>query len=295
LSDQTPARKKVTLHTLLNKKEKKEKAVFLTAYDFPTAFFADQAGIDMILVGDSGGMTKTGYKSTHPVTMEEMLHFTQGVINGAKHAFIIGDMPYGSYQPSDEIAVINAMRFIRLGCDAIKCEGGEEMAPRIKAMSDAGILVMSHLGLTPQSVAKFGGYRVQGTTDAALNYLLYHGEAIQKAGAFSTLVEAVPPEAGKALTDKLKILVYGIGAGPYVDGQLVISDDMLGTFAGCLDEKGTRKPRFVKRYAELGELMEQAFRDYAREVRDGTFPGPEHCYKMKDMPPPPCNTREGAP
>jgi len=289
-------RKKVTVNTLWRHKKEKKKTVFLTAYDFPTAYFADAAGVDMILVGDSGGMTKLGYKTTLPVTMDNMMQFAGAVVRGSKYAFVVGDMPFGSYQPSDELAVVNAQRFIREGCDAIKLEGGVEMAPRVKAMSDAGILVMGHIGLTPQSTAKFGGYRVQGKTNEAIDGLVKNAEALRDAGAFSVLLEAIPPEAGKAVTERVEnMIIYGIGAGPDVDGQLVISDDMLGTFAGTLDDKGTRKPRFVKRYADLGALATEAISAYAREVRDGTFPAEEHCYKMAEEPDEgtsTCNKRE---
>jgi 3-methyl-2-oxobutanoate hydroxymethyltransferase len=206
--------------------------------------------------------------------MPEMLVFARAVCRGAKRAFVIGDLPFLSYQPSDRDAVLNAGAFIAAGCDAVKCEGGARVAPRVRAMSDAGIAVMGHLGLTPQALGQLGGYRVQGKTAAAVDRLVGDALALEDAGAFSILLEAIPAEAAAVIHDRLGIPIYGIGAGPHVDGQLVISHDLLGNFVGDI------QPRFVRRYAEIGADVERAFRRYADDVRGGAFPGPEHCYPI---------------
>jgi 3-methyl-2-oxobutanoate hydroxymethyltransferase len=266
--------KKVTTNSLLGLKSRDERAVFLTAYDYPTAVFADRAGADMLLVGDSAAMTMLGLPATVGITMDEMLMFARAVCRGAKRAFVVGDLPFLSYQPSNRDAVRNAGAFIAGGCDAVKCEGGERVARRVRAIADAGIAVMGHIGLTPQALGQLGGYRVQGKTAAAVDRLIDDAQALEHAGAFSILLEAVPAEAAAAVRDRLSIPVYGIGAGPHVDGQLVISHDILGNFVGEI------RPRFVRRYAEVGADVERAFRDYADDVRSGRFPGPEHCYPI---------------
>jgi 3-methyl-2-oxobutanoate hydroxymethyltransferase len=266
--------KKVTTNTLLGLKSRDERAVFLTAYDYPTAVFADRAGADMLLVGDSAAMTMLGLPATVGITMDEMLVFARAVCRGAKRAFVVGDLPFLSYQPSNRDAVRNAGAFIAAGCDAVKCEGGERVARRVRAIADAGIAVMGHIGLTPQALGQLGGYRVQGKTAAAVDRLIADAQALEEAGAFSILLEAVPAEAAAAVRDRLSVPVYGIGAGPHVDGQLVISHDILGNFVGEI------RPRFVRRYAEVGADVERAFRDYADDVRSGRFPGPEHCYPI---------------
>lgn len=250
-------------------------AVFVTAYDYPTATFAQRAGVDMILVGDSAAMTMMGLPNTLGVSMEEMIVFVKSVCRAAQHAFIVGDLPFLSYQASDESAVLNAGRFIVAGCDAVKCEGGRRMVRRVRAMVDAGICVMGHLGLTPQNLAQLGGYRVQGKSFAAIERLTDDALALQEAGAFSILLEAMPSEAAAYVRDRLEIPVYGIGAGPFVDGQLVISHDILGNFVGDI------APRFVKQYAQLGAEIERVFREYAKDVRGGHFPAPEHCYTLE--------------
>ena len=266
--------RKVTVATLAGLKARSEKAVFVTAYDYPTATFADRAGVDMILVGDSAAMTMLGLPSTLQIGLDEMLVFIGAVTRATKRAFVIGDLPFLSYQPSDETAIRSAGAFVAAGCDAVKCEGGARVAPRVRAMVDAGIAVMGHLGLTPQNMAQLGGYRVQGKSLAAAEQLLRDAEALERAGVFAILLEAVPAETAAFVRERVGVLVYGIGAGPQVDGQLVISHDMLGNFVGEIS------PRFVKRYAEVGTVVESAFRDYARDVRDGAFPGPEHCYQI---------------
>lgn len=267
--------RKVTVATLAALKARGEKAVFVTAYDYPTATFADRAGVDMILVGDSAAMTVLGLPTTLGVTLEEMLVFARAVARAARRAFVVGDLPFLSYQPSDEAAVRSAGAFLVAGCDAVKCEGGARIAPRVRAMADAGIAVMGHLGLTPQSLGQLGGYRVQGKSLAAAERLCADARALERAGAFAILVEAVPAETAALIRERVAVPVYGIGAGPEVDGQLVISHDILGTFVGEI------APRFVRRYAGVGAEVERAFRAYARDVRDGAFPGPEHCYPIE--------------
>jgi len=270
--------KKITTTTLRAYKQRDQKAVFVTAYDYPTAIFAQRAGVDMILVGDSAAMTMMGLPNTLGVGMDEMIVFVKSVCRAAQHAFIVGDLPFLSYQPSDETAVLNAGRFVAAGCDAVKCEGGRRMAKRVRAMVDAGICVMGHLGLTPQSLSQLGGYRVQGKSLAAVERLTDDAFALQEAGAFSILLEAMPSEAAAYVRERLEIPVYGIGAGPFVDGQLVISHDILGNFVGDI------APRFVKQYAQLGAEIERAFREYAQDVRGGQFPAPEHCYPLDAAP-----------
>lgn len=266
--------RKVTVATLAALKARNEKAVFVTAYDYPTATFADRAGVDMILVGDSAAMTMLGLPSTVGIGLDEMLVFARAVTRAARRAFVVGDLPFLSYQPSDETAIRSAGAFVAAGCDAVKCEGGARVARRVRAMVDAGIAVMGHLGLTPQNMAQLGGYRVQGKSLAAAERLVRDAEALQRAGVFSILLEAVPAETAAFVRERLQVLVYGIGAGPCVDGQLSISHDILGNFVGEI------APRFVKRYADVGSDVERAFREYARDVRAGAFPGPEHCYAI---------------
>lgn len=269
-----PAPQKVTLNTLAALKARGEKAVFVTGYDYPTAVFADRAGVDMVLVGDSAAMTMLGHPNTLAITLDEMLVFARAVCRGARRAFVVGDLPFLSYQPSDETAVRSAGAFIAAGCDSVKCEGGRRIASRVRAMTDAGIAVMGHLGLTPQNLAQLGGYRVQGKTLAAVQRLADDALALQEAGAFAILFEAMPSEATAYLREQLDLLVYGIGAGPHTDGQLVISHDILGNFVGDIN------PRFVRRYAELDSIVEKAFRTYGEDVRAARFPALEHCYPI---------------
>jgi 3-methyl-2-oxobutanoate hydroxymethyltransferase len=266
--------KKVTLATLAALRARGEKAVFLTAYDYPTATFADRAGADMLLVGDSAAMTMLGLPNTMGIGLDEMLIFARAVTRGAKRAFVVGDLPFLSYQPSDEVAVRSAGAFVgSAGCDAVKCEGGARIASRVRAMTDAGIAVMGHLGLTPQSLAQLGGFRVQGKSLADAERIVDDALALQEAGAFAILLEALPAETAALVRERVNVLVYGIGAGPHVDGQLVISHDILGSFVGDI------APRFVKRYAEIGRVIERAIGEYAADVRARRFPGPEHCYQ----------------
>jgi len=267
--------RKVTVATLEGLKSRGEKAVFVTAYDYPTATFADRAGADLLLVGDSAAMTMLGLPNTLGIGLDEMLVFARAVARGARRALVIGDLPFLSYQPSDEAAVRSAGAFVGgAGCDAVKCEGGVRIAGRVRAMTDAGIAVMGHLGLTPQNLAQLGGYRVQGKSLAAAQRIADDARALEDAGVFAILLEAMPAEAAAYVRDQVRVPVYGIGAGPGVDGQLVISHDILGSFVGDIS------PRFVRRYAAIGEEIERAFRTYAEDVRSGAFPGPEHCYPI---------------
>ncbi|HEU4799484.1 MAG TPA: 3-methyl-2-oxobutanoate hydroxymethyltransferase [Gemmatimonadales bacterium] len=265
---------KVTTSSLNALRRNHKRAVFLTAYDYPTAVFADRAGVDMLLVGDSAAMTMLGHPTTVAVTMDEMLVFARAVARGAKRAFVVGDLPFLSYQVSDQDAVRNAGAFIAAGCDAVKCEGGRRIAQRVRAMTDAGIAVMGHLGLTPQSLGQLGGYKVQGRSLAAAEAVLQDALALQEAGIFALLLEALPAEAAAFVREHLDIPVYGIGAGPLLDGQLVIVHDILGSFVGDI------RPSFIKRYANLDETITSALNTYAADVRAGTFPGPEQCYAI---------------
>jgi 3-methyl-2-oxobutanoate hydroxymethyltransferase len=279
MSDEKPKekkRKKVNLLTLFAKKRKEEQVVYITAYDYPLALLADRAGVDMILVGDSLGMTTLGYETTIPVTMDDMIRHSQAVTRANKYAFVVGDMPYMSYQVSDESAIRNAGRFIQeANCDAVKCEGGRRVASRIRAMVDSGTVVMGHLGLTPQNMAQFGGYKVQGKTKESFDALLDDAKAIEDAGASFLLLEAIPSETAGKIKEALSIPVYGIGAGDQMDGQLVIIHDMIGLFEQF-------QPKFVKRYCEAGSLISLALRAYCDDVRQGRFPKPEHFYDIKD-------------
>ena len=267
------SKNKITVLRLRKHKKLGEKTVMTTAYDYPQARIADGAGVDCILVGDSLGMTTLGYKTTIPVTMEDMVRHCEAVSRGAKNAFLIGDMPYMSYQISNEEAVSNAGRFVRAGMDCVKVEGA--MIERIKAIVDAGIMVMSHLGLTPHTRAKLGGYRVQGKTAEQAEIILQQALDLQEAGCSFLLLEGMPRESAEMISTKLEIPVYGIGAGDRVDGQLVIFHDLMGLFWEF-------KSKFVKRYCEAGQIMQAALEKYAYEVRRGEFPSKENFYAIKE-------------
>ena len=274
LTDSVAPRKKVSIVTLDNMKSKNEKVVGVTAYSYPEALLADKANVDIILVGDSLGMTVLGYKNTVAVTMEDMISHCRGVWRANKYAFQVGDMPFMSYQVSNKSAVLNAGRFIQEGgCDAIKLEG--PMFKRIRAISDAGILVMAHLGLTPQARAALGGYRVQGKSNEDALKLRDDALRVQDSGARFLFLEAVPPETAGRIREALDIPVYGIGAGPEVDGQLVIFHDLVGMFFDF-------KSKFVKRYVDAGELILEGLSAYSSEVREGAFPAPENYYSMPE-------------
>ena len=264
---------KTTILKLRRHKRTREKTCMVTAYDYPQSLIADQAGVDAILVGDSCGMTTHGYKTTIPVTMDIMVTHCESVSRGAKDAFLIGDMPYMSYQPSDQIAVENAGRFVVAGMDCVKVEGA--MIDRVKAICDSGIMVMSHLGLTPHTRAKLGGYRVQGKTAKSAEIVLDQARRLQDAGCSFLLLEAMPTEPAGMIAETLDIPVYGIGAGDRVDGQLVIFHDLVGLFWEF-------KSKFVKRYCEAGQLIQSALEEYKDEVKGGQFPAKENFYEIKE-------------
>lgn len=266
---------KKSILDLTEMKHKGEKVSWITAYDWPTANIAEQAGMDMILVGDSVGMVVYGYSGTLPVTMDQMIYHAEAVRRGAPNVFVIGDMPFLSYQKSVEDAIHNAGRFYKeAGVDAIKLEGGKRVTAQIRGIVDSGMVVIGHIGLTPQSSAQLGGFKAQGNTAEAAMLLLEDAKACEEAGVSILLVEGVPAETGKVITEALNIPVYGIGAGPYTDGQLLIVNDMLGIFQ-------TYTPKFVKKYANLAVEMKRAFETYIQEIREGKFPTSEYCYNMK--------------
>ena len=270
------AEKKMTRFDIQKMKDACETAVWITAYDYWTAQFAEKAGMDMILVGDSLGMCIYGYEGTVPVTMDQCIYHSEAVRRGATNTFIIGDMPFLSYQVSTEEAVRNAGRFHKeAGVDAIKLEGGVRVCPQIQAIVDGGMLVMGHIGLTPQSSSQLGGFKAQGRTAGAAKDLIADSQAIEDAGAFALLVEAVPPEVCGIIREKLTIPVYSIGAGWEADGQLMICSDVLGIFQAFT-------PKFVKRYENLAEKTITAFKQFADEARSGQFPKEEHAYIMME-------------
>jgi len=270
-------RKKVTLRTLFSKAADGEPISWLTCYDYPTAYFQEEAGIDMILVGDSLGMTMLGYDGTLPVTMNDMIRHTQAVRRGAPTAFLVGDMPYMTYQPSDEDAIRNAGRFMaEADCDAVKLEGGGMMAERIKAVSQAGIPVIGHLGLTPQSVAALGGFRVQGRGAQQAKEIIDDAKALEEAGAFAILLEMVPDRVTKIITERSEdCLILSLGSGPDAHGQLLIYHDMFGLYPKF-------KPRMAKVYGNAGEVISKGLKQYVDEVKDETFPKPENWFTIKD-------------
>lgn len=268
--------KKVTTLALRRKKAAGERITSLTAYDYPTALALDRAGIDCILVGDSLGMVVLGYENTLPVTMEEMLHHCRAVARGAKRALLIGDMPFLSYQVSGEEAVRNAGRFLQQGgMDAVKVEGGRERLPAIEAILHAGIPVMGHIGLTPQSVHQLGGFRPQGRTAQAAVELIRDATALEQAGCFGLVLESIPQELGDAISRRLSIPTIGIGAGAGCDGQVLVTHDLLGLF-----DRFT--PRFVQKYADLHSEMARAFAAYKLDVESGRFPSAAHSLEMDE-------------
>lgn len=272
----TSARKKVTTTSLRQKKGRSEPITMLTAYDYPTALAEDQSGIDVILVGDSLGMVVLGYQNTLPVTMEEMLHHCRAVARGSKYALLIGDMPFMSYQVSTEAAVRNAGRFLQeAGMEAVKLEGGRERLEAIGAITGAGIPVMGHLGLTPQSVNQFGGFRPQGRSAAAAKRLLEDALMLEQAGCFSLVLESVPARLATLISGKLAIPTIGIGAGMGCDGQVLVVHDLLGLF-----DRFT--PKFVKKYADLHGEMQRAFGEYVADIQNRSFPAAEHSVEMDD-------------
>jgi len=273
----TEPRKKITLPYLFKKVADGEPITWLTCYDYPTAYLQEQAGIEMILVGDSLGMTMLGYDSTLPVTMDDMIRHTQAVRRGAPTAFVIGDMPYMTYQPSNEIAVRNAGRFMaEAGTDAIKLEGGEAMAPRIKAIVEAGIPAIGHLGLTPQSVSALGGFHVQGKDAMLAKKIIDDAKTLEKAGAFMILLEMVPDRICKLITERAEnCIIMSLGSGADAHGQLLIYHDMFGLYPKF-------KPKMAKVFGNAGEVILNGLKAYHDEVIEKCFPAPENWFGMKD-------------
>ncbi len=270
-------RTKVTLPQLLEMKERGQKITMITAYDYPTGVFADRAGIDIVLVGDSMAMTVLGHSTTLPATMEELIAHSQAVTKGCKNSFVLGDMPYMSYQPSIEIAVQNAGRFMSQGgCDGIKLEGGITMADRMEAIVNAGIPAMGHLGLTPQSMSMLGGFKVQGKDALMAKRIIDDAKALEEAGAFAVLLECVPSKVSELITERAEIPIISIGAGPDCDGQLLIFHDMFGLYPAFT-------PKFAKQYADVGDTIVQGLKRYAEEVREGLFPEPKHGFTISDQ------------
>lgn len=267
---------KNSVATFAKMKQEGTKISMLTAYDYSTAKLVDAAGINSILVGDSLGMTMLGYEDTLSVTMEDMVHHTAAVARGVENALVIGDMPFMSYEVCVEDAVRNAGRLMKEGrANAVKLEGGVRVAPQIAAIVKAGIPVCAHIGLTPQSVNSFGGFKVQGKSEAAAKQLIEDAYAVQEAGAFAVVLECVPAKLAALVTEKLDIPTIGIGAGPECDGQVLVYQDMLALFTDF-------KPKFVKHFGNIGEAMTQAFKAYDEELKAGTFPAEEHCFKIDD-------------
>lgn len=267
---------RMTTALLKDKKHKNEKITMLTSYDYSLAGMVDAAGIDMILVGDSLGMVVLGYDSTLPVTMEDMIHHTKAVVRGTKNCMIVGDMPFLSYHISRKEAVRNAGRFIQeAGAGSVKLEGGQERVDTVKAIVDAQIPVVAHIGLTPQSVNQFGGFKVQGKDVATANKLIADARALEEAGAFSIVLECVPTLLAQKITAAVSIPTIGIGAGQYCDGQVLVINDMLGMFTGHI-------PKFVKKYANLQPLIMEALTAYKEEVQAGVFPSDEYGFAISD-------------
>ncbi|MEE0929881.1 MAG: 3-methyl-2-oxobutanoate hydroxymethyltransferase [Acutalibacteraceae bacterium] len=267
---------KNTVLTFQQQKESGEKISMLTAYDYSTAKLMDESGINSILVGDSLGNVILGYEDTISVTMEDMIHHTSAVARGAKNALVVADLPFMSYQTSVYDAVVNAGRLMKEGrANAVKLEGGEEVCPQITAITKAGIPVMAHLGLTPQSINAFGGFKVQGKTSQTAQKLLDNARAVEKAGAFAVVLECVPYKLAEIVTKELKIPTIGIGAGAGCDGQVLVYQDLLGMFSDFT-------PKFVKKYADLGSIMKDAFKNYIEDINKGEFPKQEHTYSIDD-------------
>jgi 3-methyl-2-oxobutanoate hydroxymethyltransferase len=266
--------KKVTVPEIINRKTRSEKISCLTAYDYPTARLLDAAGVDIILVGDSLGMVVLGYENTLPVTMEEMLHHTRAVRRGTARALLVADMPFGSFQLGVNEAVANAVRFVKeAGAEAVKIEGGEKRLELIARLAENDIPVMAHIGLTPQSVHAFGGFKVQGKTLEAAEQLVRDARAVEAAGAFSLVLESIPAEVAERITRELRIPTIGIGAGPACDGQVLVWHDLVGLSFGV-------EPKFARRYADLRPLLEQAVGRFVADITRGDFPGEAETYHL---------------
>jgi 3-methyl-2-oxobutanoate hydroxymethyltransferase len=269
-------RKKITPVDIQRMKEEGKKITMLTAYDYPTALLEDRAGIDIILVGDSVGMTVLGYENTLPVTMDEMIHHTKAVSRGTKYALLVGDMPFMSFNTSEREAIINAGRFMKEGgADAVKLEGGASVKEIARAIVKAGIPVMGHIGLTPQTISMLGGFKVQGKDAQAAQKIIDDALSLEEVGVFSVILEAIPAPIAKMITERLKIPTIGIGAGVNCDGQVLVVHDLLGLF-----DRFT--PKFAKRYVNLSELMLKAFQSYIEDVRKGDFPTDQHSFHIDE-------------
>ena len=267
---------KNTVLTFKELKEKQEKITMLTAYDYSTAKLIDESGVNSILVGDSLGMVCLGYEDTLSVTMEDMIHHTRAVTRGAKNALVVADMPFMSYQTSVYDAVVNAGRLIKEGrAQAVKLEGGKEVVEQIRAIVNASIPVVAHLGLTPQAINAFGGFKVQGKSEEAAQRLLEEARAVEEAGAFAVVLECVPAKLAEFISKEISIPTIGIGAGVGCDGQVLVYQDMLGMYSDFV-------PKFAKQYAKVGEVMRKAFADYNKEVKDGVFPEEKHTFKIDE-------------
>ncbi len=270
------AKQKTTIPQLKEMKEQGKKIRMVTAYDYPTGILVDQTDIELILVGDSLGMVVLGYDGTVPVTMEEMIHHTKATVRGAKNTLIVGDMPFGSYNMSVSDAVYNATRLMKEGgADCVKLEGGLNVVEVVKAIVNGGIPVMAHIGLTPQTASALGGFKVQGKDAAAAEKMIKEAQALEEAGAFAIVLEAIPAPLAEIITKKLTIPTIGIGAGIHCDGQVLVTHDLIGLFDRFV-------PKFVKQYANISKDIVAAFNAYAEEVATGKFPGPEHSFTMKE-------------
>lgn len=263
---------KITVPILLEKKRNNEKIAMLTAYDYSMALLLDRNGVDILLVGDSVGPIFSGYENTLPVTVDEILYHTKAVVRARKNALVVSDMPFMSYQISKEEAIKNCGLMLKAGAEAVKLEGGVEIAETVKALCQSGIPVMGHIGLTPQFVNILGGYKVQGKTDDAKKKLIESAKALEKAGVFSIVLECVPEEVSKEITESISVPTIGIGAGRFCDGQVLVINDIIGLFEG-------HRPKFVKKYLDLGQLIERAVKDYVSDVKSGRFPTENHIYK----------------
>jgi len=267
---------KITVLDIQQAKEEKRKLTMVTAYDYPFGLMADEAGIDIVLVGDSLGMVVMGLGGTVAVNMEHMIHHIRAVTRGCKHPFIVGDMPFMSYNTSIREAIVNAGRLLKEGgCESIKLEGGVDFAPTIEAIVKAGIPVQGHIGLTPQTASALGGFKMQGRDAAAAKQIIDDAKALEDAGVFSMILEAVPAPLGKLVAEAVKVPVVGIGAGPDVDGQVLVTHDMIGLFDKFV-------PKFVKQYTNIRKVILNALGEYKQEVLDVKFPAPEHSFKMPD-------------
>ena len=268
---------RITTTHLVKMKTKAEKIVMITAYDYPTACLVDEAGVDVVLVGDSLGMVVLGYETTIPVTLENMIHHTKAVVRGIKRALVVTDLPFLTYQTGAADALRNAGRLLQeAGAAAVKLEGGMEVCPQVRALVDAGIPVIGHLGLTPQSINVFGGYKLQGRGEESARRILADARALEQAGAFAVVLEAIPEDLAAKITNSLSIPTIGIGAGVHCDGQVLVLHDMLGI-------EGNVRPRFVKQYARLGDAIRKAVEEYAEEVRREKFPTPEQSFSSDEI------------